>query len=99
MDTGPVEFEGIQNNLCPRNVEQMRDRYQQEDFSRHQLRRGQTEGRMGIIKNCFLGSPFRNKGFESREKGLAWSILAHNLWVLARLTRAFLANDILPLAA
>jgi hypothetical protein len=29
----------------------------------------------------------RAKGFEHRELALAWSILAHNLWVFARLRK------------
>ena len=90
---------GIKNNLCPRNIQQMRDCFQNEKFANHQTRRGQTEGRMGIMKHCFLGSPFRNKGFESRKTGLAWSVLAHNLWVLARLPRADTESTSLPLAA
>jgi len=70
------------SHICPRNpIQKLKDA----SFVVHQKRRAQTEGRIGIIKSCFLGTPFRNKGFDSREKGLAWRILAHNLWVLARL--------------
>ena len=89
----------IRNNLCPRTVQEMKERYHDKDFAYHHMRRGQTEGRLGILKHCFLGSPFRSKGFESRERGLAWSILAHNLWVLARLPRADTEPVPLPLAA
>jgi len=30
----------------------------------------------------------RSKGFEHRELNVAWAVLAHNLWVIARLPRA-----------
>jgi len=90
---------GIENNLCPRDINHMRSRFRDIDFARHQIRRGQTEGRIGIIKNCFLGTPFRNKGFASRESGVTWRILTHNLWVLARLPRAETEKTFLPLVA
>jgi IS5 family transposase len=90
---------GIENNLCPRDVTQLQENLQNEEFAAHQLRRGQTEGRIGIMKNCFLGTPFRNKGFISREQGLAWKVLAHNLWVLARFPRAGSELTQIPLAA
>ena len=89
----------IQNNLCPRNVVQMQKALQDGEFARHQLRRGQTEGRIGIIKNCFLGTPFRNKGFSSRNQGLSWRILTHNLWVLSRLPRIGIEDIPVPLTA
>lgn len=89
----------IQNNLCPRNGSQLQKQLQCDDFAAHQLRRGQTEGRIGILKNCFLGSPFRNKGFESREQGLAWKVLSHNLWVISRLPKLQKKKETLPLAA
>jgi IS5 family transposase len=94
-----LEKRGIENNLCPRDVTQLQKKLQNEDFAGHQLRRGQTEGRIGIMKNCFLGTPFRNKGFVSREQGLSWKVLSHNLWVLARLPRAGSEETQLPLAA
>ncbi len=71
---------------CPRNPQELSERTKEEDgfFIVHQKRRAQTEGRIGIFKNVFLGSPFRNKGFDSRETGVQWAILAHNVWVIAR---------------
>ena len=50
-----------------------------------QKRRAQTEGRIGILKNDFLGRPLRSKGFEHRELAVAWAVLAHNLWLIAGL--------------
>jgi hypothetical protein len=56
-------------------------------FARLQRRRAQTEGRIGILKQGFLGRPMRAKGFERRGLALAWGVLTHNLWMLARLRK------------
>jgi hypothetical protein len=42
---------------------------------------------IGILKNQFLGWPMRAKGFAHRELALAWGVLTHNLWMLARLRK------------
>ena len=42
---------------------------------------------MGILKNVFLGAPMRSKGFAHRELTVTWTVLVHNLWVIARLPR------------
>jgi hypothetical protein len=39
------------------------------------------------LKNVFLGRPMRSKGFAHRELTVTWTVLVHNLWVLARLPR------------
>lgn len=78
----------IYNGLCPRSPKDLRQRLHEEVFEDVQRRRAQTEGRIGILQNDFLGCPLRNKGFESRERAVAWAVLAHNLWVLARLPDA-----------
>ena len=54
---------------CPKNQE--KHRYKAE--------------RIGIFKNQFLGRPLRAKEFEHRELALAWGVLTHNLWVIARM--------------
>jgi hypothetical protein len=76
---------GIANNICPRNPHELIQKLESEEFRFHQNRRSQTEGRVGIFKNQFAGSPIRNKKFEYKEISVAWAVLAHNLWVLARL--------------
>ena len=76
---------GIANAICPRRISGLRERLQDERFVALQTRRGQTEARIGIFKNCFLGRPCRRKGFVHRELNVTWSVLAHNLWVIARL--------------
>ena len=77
----------IDSFICPKNRLDLILKLKDDLFVTHQTRRSQTEGRIGILKNCFLGSPFRSKGFSSREKGVAWQVLVHNLWVIARLPR------------
>ena len=75
------------NGLCPRSVEGLKRRRCGSRFVKAQKRRAQTEGRIGILKNDFLGAPMRSKGYENRKQAVVWSVLAHNLWVLARLKR------------
>lgn len=73
------------NGLCPRGVEELRRRRHGKRFGKIQRRRSQTEGRIAILKNDFFGRPMRAKGYEHRAMAVSWSVLAHNLWVLARL--------------
>lgn len=73
------------NALCPRSPQEFIECLKSEKFQRLQNRRSQTEGRIGIFKNNIIGSPIRNRKFEHKEKNVAWGVLAHNLWVLARL--------------
>ena len=80
-----LEREGVYSALCPRPVAQLRERMKEPRFSDLQKRRAQTEGRIGILKNDFLGRPLRSKGFEHRELAVAWAVLAHNLWLIAGL--------------
>jgi hypothetical protein len=75
----------IYNGICPKAPKQLQARFKDVKFGRLQRRRSQTEGRIGILKNNFLGRPLRAKGFAHRERDLSWAVLAHNLWVLARL--------------
>lgn len=75
----------IYNGICPRQPRALKQRGQSSKFKRLQRRRAQTEGRIAIFTNCFLGEPLRSKGFERRELAVTWGVLAHNLWVLARM--------------
>jgi hypothetical protein len=83
-----LEQEKIFNAVCPRSPEQLRKRNRSWKFKRLQRRRAQTEGRIGILKNVFLGGRMRCKGFAHRELTVTWTVLVHNLWVLARLPQA-----------
>ena len=78
---------GTFDALCPRPPALLRERMKEAKFARLQRRRAQTEGRIGILKRNFLGRPMRAKGFEHRELALAWGVLTHNLWMLARMRK------------
>lgn len=80
-----LEKENIFNAICPRSPRDLKARFQGPKFAAMQQRRSQTEGRISIVKNQFLGCPLRVKGFAHRELALAWGVFTHNLWVLARL--------------
>jgi hypothetical protein len=80
-----LESKNIYDGICPKNPAQLITRMEEKRFAQLQRRRSQTEGRIGIFKNGFLGRPLRAKGFEHRELAVSWQVLTHNLWVLARL--------------
>lgn len=86
-NSAKLEKEGIFDALCPRSPEVLKQRMKDKKFQKLQRRRAQTEGRIGILKANFLGQPMRAKGFENRELALAWGVLTHNLWVLARMRK------------
>jgi len=73
------------NGICPRSVKALKVRKRSWKFTGLQHRRSQCEGRIGIVKNNFLGQPLRSKGFAHRELAVSWAVLTHNLWVIARL--------------
>jgi len=83
-----LESEGICNGVCPRDPKELRRRQASWKFKALLRPRAQTEGRIAILKNAFGAGQMRSKGFEHRELTVAWTILTHNLWVLARLRRA-----------
>jgi hypothetical protein len=80
-----LQSKGIYDGICPKHPARLKERMAEERFGQLQLRRSQTEGRIAIFKNGFLGRPLRAKGFAHRELAVAWQVLTHNLWVLARL--------------
>jgi transposase, IS5 family len=73
------------NGICPRSAKALKVRKRSWKFTGLQHRRSQCEGRIGIVKNNFLGQPLRSKGFAHRELAVSWAVLTHNLWVIARL--------------
>ena len=83
-----LQRQDIYDGLCPRQPGRLAERVREETFLALQKRRAQTEARVSILKNVFLGRPLRAKGFDHRETSLAWCVLAHNLWLIARLARA-----------
>ena len=82
-----LEERGTFAGLCPRDPRALREAMKDEDFARAQHRRAQTEARIAIFKNEFLGRPMRSEGFENRALQVAWGVLTHDLWVLAEKLR------------
>ena len=76
--------DGIYNAVCPRNPKQLEEKAGSWKFQQLQRRRAQTEGRIAILKNAFLGPAMRRKGFAHRELLVTWTVLTHNLWVMVR---------------
>jgi hypothetical protein len=82
-----LEEAEIFNAICPRSPAELRRRMKEERFVGMQERRSQTEARISIFKNGFLGSPLLSKGHGRQEVQVAWAVLTHNLWLTARLPR------------
>jgi IS5 family transposase len=80
--------DGIYDGVCPRSPQELKERGRSWKFKKLQRRRAQTEGRVAIIKNVFLGRPLRSKGYEHRALSVTWTVLTHDLWVMARFTIA-----------
>lgn len=76
------------NALCDRGRAKRRGELEKEAYRGMQRRRAQTEARIGLFKNNFLGRPLRMKGYKSRDQAVAWAVLTHNVWVLARQPKA-----------
>lgn len=70
--------------LCPRDPIQLTERMNQPRFKALQKRRGSTEARIAIIKQR-QAKRLRCRGFTHRYLAVAWGILGHNLWLIAKL--------------
>lgn len=79
-----LEEKGIQSGLCPRDPQELSDMMKEPGVREGMKRRANTEARIGIFKNVFLGNPSRGKSHGARKRASGWAVLAHNLWVLAR---------------
>ena len=88
LNRAGLDLDGIYNAVCPRDPRELQRRSRSWKFKRLQRRRAQIEGRIAILKNVFLGQPIRRKGFDHRELTVTWTVLVHNLWVLARMRQA-----------
>jgi transposase-like protein DUF772 len=82
-----LEQRGTFAALCPRDPRALREAMKDEHFAQAQRRRAQTEARVAIFKNEFLGRPMRSEGFENRALQVAWGVLTHDLWVLGEKLR------------
>jgi hypothetical protein len=74
----------IYNAICPKAPSALQERMRDQRFVRLQQRRSQTEARIAIFKNGFLGAPLRVKGCGHRNLQVASAVLTHDLWRLAR---------------
>jgi hypothetical protein len=79
-----LETKNIYNATCPRSPAQLQQRLEEPLFVSLQTRRSQTEARIGIFKNVFLGRPLRTRIALNKRHAINWCVLSHNLWVLAR---------------
>lgn len=79
-----LETKNIYNAMCPRSPTQLQQRLKEPLFVSLQTRRSQTEARIGIFKNVFLGRPLRTRIVLNKRHAINWCVLTHNLWVLAR---------------
>lgn len=78
----------IVNAIAPKSANLLRMRWKEPSFRQLQQRRGQTEARIAIFKNAFLGSPLLAKGHQNQARLVAWNVLTHDLWLLAGLAQA-----------
>ena len=82
-----LEERGTFAGLCPRDPRALREAMKDQHFAQAQRRRAQTEGRIAIFKNEFLGRPMRAEGFANRNLQVSWGVLTHDLWVIAEKLR------------
>jgi len=74
----------IYDAVCPRDPAELKRRLKEPRFVRLQRRRGSTEARIAILKQR-CARRLRCRGFEHRYLAVAWTVLGHNLWVVARM--------------
>ena len=79
-----LEEQTVVNGTCPRSPFQLQEKLSDSDFVDLQSRRSQTEARIEIFKNVFLGKPLRSQILTNKRHALNWCVLSHNLWLLAR---------------
>ena len=81
-----LEGEGLRSGLCPRQPGVLARRLRDEPWLRAGLkRRGATETRIAIFKNVFCQGQLREKTHGHRELAIGRAVLAHNLYILAKL--------------
>jgi hypothetical protein len=76
---------GIYNAICPRSPKELQEKLSDPIFVSLQTRRSQTEARVGIFKNVFLGKPLRSRITKYKRMAINWCVLTHNLWLLSRM--------------
>lgn len=83
-----LKEKNIINGLCPKSPKQLQEKLMDPVFVSLQTRRSQTEARIGIFKNVFLGKPLRSRITLYKRHAINWCVLTHNLWVLSRISLA-----------
>lgn len=83
-----LEKENIINAICPKNPNQLQEKLNDPIFVSLQTRRSQTEARIAIFKNVFLGKPLRSRMTLNKRHAINWCVLTHNLWILSRMAIA-----------
>ncbi|MCF6312135.1 MAG: hypothetical protein L3J39_06765 [Verrucomicrobiales bacterium] len=71
------------DHITLKSVPALKEAMKDEEYRTSQKRRAQTEGRVAIIKNCYMPGRSLSKGLDSRRLDLSWIMLAHNLRKLA----------------
>jgi hypothetical protein len=79
-----LNSKNIYNATAPKSPKQLQERLEDPIFLSLQTRRSQTEARIGIFKNVFLGKPLRSRTTLYKRHAINWCVLTHNLWVLSR---------------
>jgi len=79
-----LKTRGLEDLTLPRNPQELQKSMKIQSFAAYHCRRAQTEARIGIFKNCFAGQKIPAKGLNQQQQHVAWAVLTHNLWVLAR---------------
>ena len=79
-----LQERGIYDAVCPRDPGQLRRRLREARFGRLQRRRGSTEARVAIFKQR-CARRLRCRGSAHRHLAVAWAVLGHNLWIIARM--------------
>ena len=80
-----LQKKAITSGLCPRDPAQFIEKMEDPSFRKHQKRRAQTEARIGIFKNSILDGSLYERNIENKQMKVAWTVLTHNLWCIARL--------------
>jgi len=83
-----LDDDDIANRICPRDPAKLKERMSDATFAALQKRRGGTEARIAIFKNNGGGRVCRARGFKNRAIAVGFGVLAHNLWMVARLLAA-----------
>jgi hypothetical protein len=63
-----IEGDGIDNAICPKTPSELKKRMKEPEFVELQQRRSQTEARIAIFKNGFVGAPLLNKGYSNQNR-------------------------------